>query len=54
MLFAYQKGGASLLDFLVAERNDNDVRLASAQAAADTATAIAARQAALNVFQQNL
>ena len=52
--FAYQKGGASLLDLLVAERNDNDVRLASAQAAADTATAIAARQAALNVFQQNL
>ncbi|MBI3875710.1 MAG: TolC family protein [Verrucomicrobia bacterium] len=46
--FAYQKGGASLLDLLSAERNDNDVRLATAQAAADTATAVATLKAALN------
>ena len=37
MAYAYQKGGASLLDLLVAERNDNDIRLAAAQAASDTA-----------------
>ena len=46
--FAYEKGGASLLDLLLAERNDNEVRLATAQAAADTATAAAALKAALN------
>jgi cobalt-zinc-cadmium efflux system outer membrane protein len=46
--FAYQKGGASLLDLLSAQRNDNDVRLATAQAAADTASAGAALRAALN------
>ena len=45
--FAYEKGGASLLDLLLAERNDNDVRLATAQAAADTANAAAALKAAL-------
>jgi cobalt-zinc-cadmium efflux system outer membrane protein len=44
--YAYQKGGASLVDLLIAERGDNDVRLAAAQAAADTANAIAALQAA--------
>ncbi len=48
--FAYEKGGASILDLLSAERNDNDVRLATAQAAADTATAAAALQAALNLI----
>src|SRR5262249_25106549 len=47
--FAYEKGGASLLDLLSAERNDNDVRLATAQAAADAASAAAALKAALNV-----
>jgi len=47
LTFAYQKGGASLLDLLLAERNDNDVRLAAAQAAADTASALAALRAAL-------
>jgi len=47
--FAYEKGGASLLDLLLAERNDNDVRLATAQAAADTANAAAALKAALNL-----
>ncbi len=44
--FAYEKGGASLLDLLSAQRNDNDVRLATAQAAADTANAAAALRAA--------
>jgi cobalt-zinc-cadmium efflux system outer membrane protein len=44
--YAYAKGGASLLDLLVAERNDNDVRLATAQAAGDTAVASAALSAA--------
>ena len=46
MAYAYQKGGASLLDLLVAERNDNDVRLAAAQAASDTAATAAAFRAA--------
>ncbi len=49
--FAYQKGGASLLDLLSAERNDNDVRLAAAQAASNTAVAAAALKAALNVME---
>ena len=39
--YAYGKGGASLLDLLAAQRNDNEVRLATAQAAADTANALA-------------
>jgi len=47
--FAYEKGGASLLDLLSAERNDNEIRLATAQAAADTATAVANLKAALNL-----
>ncbi|MEY2428330.1 MAG: outer membrane protein heavy metal efflux system [Verrucomicrobiota bacterium] len=51
MAYAYQKGGASLLDLLVAERNDNDVRLAAAQAAGDTAVAVAALKAATLVIQ---
>jgi cobalt-zinc-cadmium efflux system outer membrane protein len=46
LAYAYQKGGASLVDLLVVERGDNDVRLAAAQAAADTANAIAALQSA--------
>jgi cobalt-zinc-cadmium efflux system outer membrane protein len=44
--YAYQKGGASLLDMLVAERDDNDVRLAALQAASDTALALATAKAA--------
>ena len=52
MTFAYQKGGASLLDLLSAERNDNDVRLATAQAAADAAVAQAALSAALTSFTE--
>lgn len=47
--FAYEKGGASLLDLLLAERNDNEVRLATVQSAADTANAAAALKAALNL-----
>ncbi len=50
--FAYEKGGASLLDLLSAERNDNDVRLATAAAAADTATAAANLRAALNLVNE--
>ncbi len=44
--YAYQRGGASLLDLLNAERTDNDVRLAAAQAATDTVVTTAALQAA--------
>jgi len=51
MAYAYQKGGASLLDLLVAERNDNDIRLAAAQAAGDTASAGAAFKAATQEIQ---
>ncbi len=49
--YAYEKGGASLLDLLVAERDDNDVRLAALQAASDTAVALAALQAATMEIQ---
>jgi len=45
---AYQKGSASLLDLLSAQRNDNDIRLETIQAAADAANALAALQAAIN------
>lgn len=51
MAYAYQKGGASLLDLLVAERNDNDIRLAAAQAASDTAATAAAFKAATEEIQ---
>lgn len=44
---SYEKGSASLLDLLQAQRSDNDVRLAAAQAAADTIIARAALQAAV-------
>lgn len=37
--FAYEKGGASLVNLLEAERTDNDIRLAAAQAMSDTASA---------------
>ena len=46
--YAYEKGGAALLDLLEAQRDDNTVRLGAAQAAADAATAAAALSAALN------
>jgi len=39
--FAFEKGGATLVDLLEAERADNDARLATAQALADTASAAA-------------
>ncbi len=39
--YAYEKGGASLVNLLDAERTDNDIRLATAQAMNDTAGAIA-------------
>ena len=48
--FAYEKGGASLVDLLTAERTDNEVRLATAQAMSDAASAAAALKAALNDF----
>ena len=50
--FAYEKGGASLLDLLSAERNDNEVRLATAAAAADAATAAVNLKTALNLTNQ--
>jgi cobalt-zinc-cadmium efflux system outer membrane protein len=49
--YAYQKGGASLLDMLVAERDDNDVRIAAMRAASDAVVAIATLQAATQEIQ---
>jgi cobalt-zinc-cadmium efflux system outer membrane protein len=46
MAYAYEKGGASILDLLAAERNDNEIRLAAAQAASDAAVALAGLTAA--------
>src|SRR5438128_958903 len=46
---AYGRGGAALLDLLAAQRNDNEVRLATAQAAAEAANAAANLRAALNL-----
>lgn len=46
---AYERGGASLLDLLTAQRNDNEVRLAEAQATADAAIARAALDAARSI-----
>jgi cobalt-zinc-cadmium efflux system outer membrane protein len=48
--FAYEKGGASLVDFLEAERADNDARLATAQALSDTASAVADLKAATDAI----
>ncbi len=50
--YAYRKGGASLVDLLEAERTDNDVRLATAQAMSDTASAAADLIAAHNVMTE--
>ena len=47
VVFAYEHGAASLLDLLLAQRTDNEVRLAMAQAAADAANATAGLQASL-------
>ncbi len=49
---AYEKGGASLLDLLEAQRNDNDVRLASMRAASDAAVAAADLEAATESFER--
>lgn len=45
--YAYQKGGAALVDLLEAERNDNAIRVSAVQAEADTASAAAVLMAAL-------
>ena len=50
--FAYEKGGASLVDLLEAERTDNDIRLAAAQAQADTTSTTADLIAAQNVLTE--
>jgi len=47
--FAYKRGAASLVDLLAAERDDNDVRLATVQAAADVATGAASLRSAFGV-----
>ena len=52
--YAYQKGGASLLDMLVAERDDNEVRLAALQAASDTAAALATLRAATQEMEASI
>jgi cobalt-zinc-cadmium efflux system outer membrane protein len=51
--FAYEKGGASLVDLLDAERTDNDVRVATAQALSDTASAAADLQAARTILSES-
>jgi cobalt-zinc-cadmium efflux system outer membrane protein len=51
LAYSYQKGGASLLDMLVAERNDNDVRIAAMQAASDAAAALASLKAATQFIE---
>jgi cobalt-zinc-cadmium efflux system outer membrane protein len=50
--FAYEKGGASLVDLLTAERDDNGVRLATTQAMSDSAMAAADLIAARNVLSE--
>lgn len=49
LVYAYEHGGASLLEMLAAQRNHNDVRLASLLAQADWLNASAALGAALNL-----
>jgi cobalt-zinc-cadmium efflux system outer membrane protein len=51
--FAYEKGGASLVNLLDAERTDNDVRLARAQAMSDMASAVADLGAAQSVLTES-
>jgi cobalt-zinc-cadmium efflux system outer membrane protein len=46
--YAYEHGGAALVDLLSAERNDNDIRISDAQAKADVISASLALSAALN------
>ena len=47
---AYEKGGASLLDLLEAQRSESDVQQAAAQAAADAAVARATLEAVTTPF----
>jgi cobalt-zinc-cadmium efflux system outer membrane protein len=51
--YAYQKGGASLVDLLEAERNDNLVRVSAAQAQADAASAAVTLRAALGRLDES-
>jgi cobalt-zinc-cadmium efflux system outer membrane protein len=51
--FAYNKGGASLVDFLNAEQTDNTIRLALAQAISDTASTAADLAAARATLAQS-
>lgn len=48
--YSFENGGATLVDLLEAERTDNDVRIATAQAKSDTASAVADVQSARNVI----
>jgi cobalt-zinc-cadmium efflux system outer membrane protein len=50
--FAFDKGAATLVDLLEAERTDNTVRMALAQAQSDTANAVADVLAAQNVLPE--
>jgi cobalt-zinc-cadmium efflux system outer membrane protein len=50
--FAFEKGSATLVDLLEAERTDNTVRMAMAQAQSDTASAVADVMAAQNVLSE--
>ena len=50
--YAYEKGGASLVDLLTAQRDDNSVRLAMAQAMSDTVTAAADLKSARSVMSE--
>jgi cobalt-zinc-cadmium efflux system outer membrane protein len=50
--FAYEHGGAALVDLLEAERSDNANRLAAAQARSDAASAVADLIAAKAVLSE--
>jgi cobalt-zinc-cadmium efflux system outer membrane protein len=49
--FAYERGGAALVELLAAERNANDIRLSAVRAQADAASAAFALTAALNLIE---
>ena len=49
--FAYERGGAALVELLAAERNANDIRLSAVRAQADAASAAFALTAALNLLE---
>ena len=51
--FAFEKGSATLVDLLEAERTDNSVRMALAQAQSDTASAVADVLAAQMVLPES-